>query len=139
MPLSEAEIIDGARRRATALVGRSDFVAGDTFAIGLEGGLSKVADDRASIWMLQSWAAVTDGRRWGYGAGGAVEVPPSLADRVVSGEELGDVIDGLAGHDTRSTRGAWGVLTRDLVGRADAFRLAVIAGFAPFYNRAAWR
>jgi non-canonical (house-cleaning) NTP pyrophosphatase len=44
------------------------------------------------------------------------------------------VIDERAGLDTRSTRGAWGVLTRDLIGRRDAFRTAVIAALAPFYN-----
>jgi non-canonical (house-cleaning) NTP pyrophosphatase len=81
---------------------------------------------------------VTDGQRWGYGAGGAVLVPAAVAERVLAGEELGDVIDALAGAPTRGTRGAWGVLTRDLVGRRDAFRLAVLAAFAPFYNRSVW-
>ena len=46
---------------------------------------------------------------------------------------------GSSGASVRGTRGAWGVLTRDLVGRRDAFRLAVLAAFAPFYNSAAYR
>lgn len=138
MPLTEAAILDGARRRAQALVEGSAFVAGEAFAVGLEGGLSRLPITGARVWTLQTWAAVTDGHAWGYGAGGAVEVPHALVTRVLAGEELGDVIDRLAGAPTRGTRGAWGVLTRDLVGRRDAFRLAVAAAFAPFYNRDIW-
>jgi non-canonical (house-cleaning) NTP pyrophosphatase len=88
---------------------------------------------------LQTWAAVTDGQRWGYGAGPSLALPPDVADSVTAGEELGDVIDRLAGSQVRGTRGAWGLLTRDLIGRRDAFRLAVLAAFAPFYNEGAWR
>jgi non-canonical (house-cleaning) NTP pyrophosphatase len=62
-----------------------------------------------------------------------------LARRVLAGEELGEVVDSLVGAPTRGTRGAWGVLTCDLAGRRDAFRLAVLAAFAPFYNPAAYR
>jgi inosine/xanthosine triphosphatase len=138
MPLSEAAIVDGARRRASALVQSKTFIDGQTFAVGLEGGLNPFQADGRDVWMLHAWAAVTDGQRWGYGAGGAVLVPAAVAERVLAGEELGDVIDALAGAPTRGTRGAWGVLTRDLVGRRDAFRLAVLAAFAPFYNRSVW-
>jgi non-canonical (house-cleaning) NTP pyrophosphatase len=134
MPLSEADIIDGARRRAMALEQMDLFVQGEAMAVGLEGGLSPIEIDGRPLWMLQTWAAITDGVVWGYGAGGAIVVPKALAERVAAGEELGDVIDGLAGEPTRGTRGAWGVLTRDLTGRRDAFRLAALAALAPFYN-----
>ncbi len=138
MPLSEVAIVDGARRRASALVRSTAFIDGQTYAVGLEGGLSPLQADGREVWMLHTWAAVTEGQRWGYGAGGAVLVPDAVAKRVLAGDELGDVIDALAGAPTRGTRGAWGVLTRDLVGRRDAFRLAVLAAFAPFYNRSIW-
>jgi inosine/xanthosine triphosphatase len=138
MPLSEAEIIDGARRRAQALVEGPAFVAGEAYAVGLEGGLAPIQVDGGTVWTLRTWAAVTDGQRWGHGAGGTVEIPGVLATRVLAGLELGDVVDGLVGVPTRGTRGAWGVLTRDLVGRRDAFRVAVIAAFAPFYHPKAY-
>jgi non-canonical (house-cleaning) NTP pyrophosphatase len=85
-----------------------------------------------------SLAAVTDGERWGLGGGPALVLPPGVVDRVRSGAELGDVIDRMAGQSVRGSRGAWGVLTLDAIGRRDAFRLAVIAAFAPFYNSRAW-
>jgi non-canonical (house-cleaning) NTP pyrophosphatase len=87
---------------------------------------------------LVSWAAVTDGVRWGYGCGGAVVVPASIVAEVRAGRELGDVIDEWAGQQVRGTRGAWGMLTRDLIGRRDAFTQATLAALAPFYNSAVY-
>ena len=133
MPMSSAEIVVGARRRALAMMDRESRPC---FAVGLEGGLSPIGV--GGPFALHTWAAVTDGEQWGYGAGGAVGIPPHVAARVLAGEELGDVVDGLVGEPTRGTRGAWGVLTRDLVTRRDAFRLAVLAAFAPFYNAGAY-
>ena len=50
--------------------------------------------------------------------------------------ELAEVIDETAGeHDVRSRQGAWGVLSRDLFTRAMSFEVALVAAFAPFYNR----
>jgi inosine/xanthosine triphosphatase len=138
MPMSESAILDGARRRAEALAAGEQFVAGESFAAGLEGGLHLVEVGGGPVWTLHTWAAVTDGVAWGYGGGGAIAVPEVLAQRVLAGEELGEVIDALVGAPTRGTRGAWGVLTRDLASRRDAFRLAVLAAFAPFYNRDLW-
>lgn len=129
MPMTVAEIIEGARTRADALW------RPETIAVGVEGGMARLPTDD---WSLQSWSAVTDGRRWSFGAGPTLVLPAAVARRVVAGEELGDVIDELASANVRGTRGAWGILTLDLIGRRDAFRLAVLAAFAPFYNRAAW-
>ena len=138
MPMSEAEIVSGARTRASALAGNPAFVPGESFAVRLEGGLDALDVPDDQLFALHTWAAVTDGTQWGYGAGGAVVIPAAVVKRVLAGEELGDVIDGLVGAPTRGTRGAWGVLTRDLVGRRDAFRVAVLAAFAPFYHAAAY-
>ncbi|MGH9175458.1 MAG: DUF84 family protein, partial [Vicinamibacterales bacterium] len=104
----------------------------------LEGGMERMTADEER-WTLQTWAVVTDGKRWGYGAGPALALPVAVAARVVEGEELGDVIDRIAGAPVRGTRGAWGLLTRDLIGRRDAFRLATMAAFAPFYNENDWK
>jgi inosine/xanthosine triphosphatase len=132
-PMSLEEILEGAVARASALTKVPGSVA--VFAVGVEGGLHRI---RAGVWSLQTWAAVTDGEQWGFGAGPAIALPSGIAERVEAGEELGDVIDGLAGEPVRGTRGAWGVLTNDLIGRRDAFRLAVTAAFARFYNSRAW-
>jgi inosine/xanthosine triphosphatase len=131
MPITDAETLEGARRRA-ATAARS--AQPPFLAIGLEGGLSN-----DPITTLTSWAAVTDGERWGYGAGGRIVLPDAVMHEVKAGRELGDVIDEMAGAQIRGTRGAWGWLTRDLVGRRQALLTATLAALAPFYNRELYR
>jgi non-canonical (house-cleaning) NTP pyrophosphatase len=103
-----------------------------------EGGLDPLAS-HGHHYVLKTWAAVTDGTRWGFGAGGAIVLPDAIAREVLEGLELGDVIDERAGTTVRGTRGAWGVLTLDLVGRQDSFRSAILAAVAPFYNPALYQ
>ena len=135
MPMTEAETIDGARRRAMRIMEHAarDADATTRLAIGVEGGLDPLAVD-GNRYTLKSWAAATDGTTVGYGCGGSILVPDHVIHAVLAGRELGDVIDDLAGASVRGTRGAWGVLTRDLVGRRDSFTTAIIAALAPFYN-----
>ena len=137
MPMSEDAIVEGARLRAEALVTAHPPDAQQYF-VGLAGGLDVVRLAHGHRYALKTWACVTDGLYWNYGAGGAVLLPDAISASVVAGKELGDVVDELAGDGTRGSRGAWGVLTRDLIGRRDAFRTAVISAFAPFYNSAAY-
>jgi inosine/xanthosine triphosphatase len=134
MPMTEAAILLGARVRAQALIGSGSPAGGfDRLAIGLEGGLDPLADG-SGRHSLKLWVAATDGARWGFGAGGAIVLPDSVTQRVIDGRELGDVVDELVGEPVRGTRGAWGVLTSDLFTRRDAFKCAVLAALAPFYN-----
>jgi non-canonical (house-cleaning) NTP pyrophosphatase len=143
MPMSDAETLRGARDRAAALLDAALPCAPDAettlLCVGLEGGLDPLPAMSAGgpvRYALKTWACVTDGRRWSFGAGPAIVVPDAVAREVRRGAELGDVIDACAGTAVRSSRGAWGLLTRDLVGRREAFRLAIVSALAPFYNPA---
>lgn len=141
-PLSRDHLMTGARQRAEALV----RIAREKnepwkFFVGLEGGLDVVHDavrkDSRCVF-LESWAYVTDGNGSGaFGQSGAVLLPEALARRVVDeGVELSEAIDAFAGaQGIRDAQGAWGVLTRNMITRQDAFRTAVVNAFAPFYNR----
>jgi inosine/xanthosine triphosphatase len=131
MPMTDRETLDGARARAAAA---ARTATAPFLAIGLEGGLSS-----EPLVTLTSWAAVTDGSRWGYGSGGRIALPDAVLKQVNAGRELGDVIDEMAGANIRGTRGAWGWLTRDLVGRRHALLTATLAALAPFYNREVYR
>jgi inosine/xanthosine triphosphatase len=126
MPMTDRATLDGARARAAAA---ARTASAPFLAIGLEGGLSL-----EPLVTLTSWAAVTDGTRWGFGAGGRIVLPESVTQAVKAGRELGDVIDEMAGAHIRGTRGAWGWLTRDLVSRRHALLTATLAALAPFYN-----
>jgi non-canonical (house-cleaning) NTP pyrophosphatase len=63
-------------------------------------------------------------------------LPPALAHEVLDdGVELADAIDKFAGvAGIRDNQGAWGVLSNNLITRREAFRVALVAAFAPFYN-----
>ena len=138
-PLSREDIMTGARQRAEALV----RIAREKnepwrFFVGLEGGVDVIHRNGQRHAFLENWAYVTDGSGHGaFGQSGAVLLPEPLAKRVLDdGIELSEAIDAFAGgRGIRDAQGAWGVLTRNAITRQDAFRIAVINAFAPFFNR----
>jgi len=138
MPMTDRAILDGARLRAQTLFVRTSSTPETQLAIGIEGGLDPLPID-GDRYVLKTWAAVTDGASWGYGAGGAILLPDTVTRQVLAGRELGDVIDEVAGAAVRGTRGAWGILTLDLVDRQDSFTAAILAALAPFYNPALYQ
>jgi len=151
-PTSRRELMRGARQRAEALV-QLARERGESwqYFVGLEGGLEVVEEPFASEnnthvsnssqavsrrVFLESWAYVSDGERGHYGRSGGIEIPEALAQEVLEkGVELAVAIDRFAGAvGIRDAQGAWGVLSDNFVTRQDAFRVALIAAFAPFYN-----
>ncbi|MGH9865353.1 MAG: DUF84 family protein [Candidatus Acidiferrales bacterium] len=142
-PLSRADLMAGARNRADALAkqAKEETLPWDYF-VGLEGGLDVLNDGDSRSVFLQNWAYVADtSGRGAYGQSGSILLPDILARQVVDdGIELGVAIDAFAGgHGIRDAQGAWGVLTRNMITRQDAFRTAVINAFAPFFNAALYR
>lgn len=167
-PLSRAETMAGAQRRAEALVERArEGKHGWSYFVGLEGGLDVLAAPKAAsaqrdpqqaqrmarlgaageaaagarLVFLQNWAYVSDGQRGAFGQSGSILLPEALAARVVDGGvELAQAIDEFAGgRGIRDAQGAWGVFTRNMITRQDAFRTAVINALAPFFNAALYR
>jgi inosine/xanthosine triphosphatase len=151
-PASRDELMHGARQRAEALVelARQSGASWQYF-VGLEGGLdvihegastgevlrhSKLRQNEHRRVFLESWAYVTDGAHGHYGRSGSIELPEALAHEVLdNGVELAVAIDRFAGAvGIRDAQGAWGVLSSNFISRQEAFRVAVIAAFAPFYN-----
>lgn len=136
-PTGSEELMRGARQRAEQLVKLACEESKPwRFFVGLEGGLEVLQDDRSRRVLLESWAFVSDGTQGFYGRSGGIELPEALAHEVLErGFELSDAIDRYAGAiGIRDGQGAWGVLSGNLIARQEAFRVAVIAAFAPFYN-----
>lgn len=151
-PASCEELMRGARQRAEALVKMARETSQPwSYFVGLEGGLNVVYEGASQEELrlhsamkenghrrvfLESWAYVTDGRRGHYGRSGGIELPDALAREVLENSlELAVAIDQFAGAvGIRDGQGAWGVLSSNLIARQEAFRVAVIAAFAPFYN-----
>jgi len=139
MPMNDWELMQGARERALAVrdLLRKQRRDADIF-VGLEGGFHSISIEGEWHIFLRGWAYATDGKSGTFGATPSISVPASLAKKVIEGkQELGLVIDQVAGvTDVRSRQGAWGILSRDLVTRSMSFEVALVAAFAPFYNRA---
>jgi len=136
-PANRAELMLGARHRAETLVRLAPEKAESwRYFVGLEGGLDVIQEDVGRRVLLESWAYVSDGQSGHYGRSGGVEIPDALAREVLEkGVELSAAIDTFAGAaGIRDAQGAWGVLSSGLISRTEAFRLAVVAAFAPFYN-----
>ena len=141
-PHSRVESMQGARQRAEALAKLASKEDRHwSYFAGLEGGLDAVEENGVQRVFLESWAYVSDGKRGQFGRSGAIEIPEVLTHEVLAnGVELAAAIDRLAGEaGIRDARGAWGVLSSNRVTRQDAFRVAVIAAFAPFYNSSMYR
>jgi len=136
-PQSRAELMAGARQRADA-VARLAQQRNEPWGyfVGLEGGLDVVHQGEERLVFLENWAYVSDGARGAYGQSGSILLPPALAVEVVDKDvELAQAIDAFAdGQGIRDAQGAWGVFTKNLITRQDAFRAAVINAFAPFFN-----
>jgi inosine/xanthosine triphosphatase len=156
-PSSQEELMRGARQRAETLaqIAQKNSLQWNYF-VGLEGGLDVVHEASSPTpkrrhsdspsharrrVFLESWAYVSDGTHGHYGRSGGIELPEPLIREVLeNGTELAVAIDRFAGSvGIRDGRGAWGVLSGDLISRQEAFRVAVIAAFAPFYNAKMYR
>ncbi len=138
MPMNDWELMQGARERALAVrdLLRRQRREAEIF-VGLEGGFHSVSIEGEWHIFLRGWAYATDGKNGAFGATPSISVPSAIATKVIEGRrELGLVIDEVTGvTDVRSRQGAWGILSRDLVTRSMSFEVALIAAFAPFYNR----
>jgi inosine/xanthosine triphosphatase len=137
-PASREETMSGARARAKALaeIARANGEPWRYF-VGLEGGLAVVREEGKRLVFLENWAYVLgrDGHD-AYGSSGGVLLPDALAEEVLDrGVELSAAIDKFTGGEgIRNAQGVWGVMTRNLITRQDAFRFALINAFAPFMN-----
>ena len=141
-PLSCEESMRGARQRAEWLqqVAKREAKPWNYF-VGLEGGIAVIGDGERRVF-LESWAYVSDGTRGHFGRSAAVELPEALAEEVfVRGKDLSITIDQFAGGEAgiRDAQGAWGVLSGNKITRQEAFRVALIAAFAPFFNQPMYR
>ena len=131
-PWGDEETARGARARAIA----AREALGSELGIGIEGG---VVDDERGLRTC-AWAAVVgpDGRE-GTGGSLAMPLPPSVAELVRGGLELGDAMDQVAGtHNVKRGPGAVGLLTAGLIDRQRAYEALITYALAPFLAAEFW-
>jgi inosine/xanthosine triphosphatase len=120
----------GARTRA-----RNGLVhPGARYGVGLEGGMLENAD---GAWLVSIAAIARNDGLEGLSCGGMILLPPSVAARVKSGQELGHVIDDLAGESNTKTRGgAISFLTNARYSRREMWVNALEMALAPILSGA---
>jgi len=131
-PFGDDETIRGALARAR---GARQAVGGE-LGIGIEGGVV----DAAGTMRTCAWAAVVDAAgREGVGGSLAMPLPPSVAQLVRNGLELGHAMDQLTGErGTKHRQGAVGILTAGLVDRQAAYEVILTYALARFLTPELW-
>jgi inosine/xanthosine triphosphatase len=132
-PINE-ETFQGAKNRAMELVriDQEERLGGEFF-VGIEGGILKLF----SRWFDFSAMCITDDKgKVGYGTSPFFELPENIAESLLSGTELGDVIDYLSGEqNTKERQGAVGYFTRGVMDRKRIYIDGLVAALVPFLNQ----
>jgi inosine/xanthosine triphosphatase len=127
-PMSDDETLQGALNRATgarALIPQADFWA------GIEGGVEEHENGMVAF----AWIVVCSNEMIGKGRSAAFFLPPSIAELVRQGKELGEADDIFFDRsNSKQANGAIGILTRDAVDRTGLYEMAVIMALVPFRN-----
>ncbi|KAB2338874.1 DUF84 family protein [Cytobacillus depressus] len=114
-PFSDEETIKGAINRAYSALEVGD---GD-IGIGLEGGVQETTHGL----FLCNWGALAEKGKPPIIAGGArIPLPKEIAGRLLSGEELGPVMEKFTEkEDVRKKEGAVGIFTNGQISRSEMF------------------
>jgi len=114
-------------QRAESLVPEANYW------VGVEGGV----EDLDSQMSAFAWIVVISKDRVGKGRTGAFFLPQAVAELVRQGKELGDADDIVFGRtNSKQANGAIGILTGDVIDRAQLYEQAVIMALIPFKNPA---
>jgi inosine/xanthosine triphosphatase len=126
-PTSDAETVRGALNRVHGLIAAHASI---DLAIAFEGGIQRELFGT----FLCEWCAVADRRgATTLGSGPRIPLPPQVVRDLEGGLELGEIFDKLVGRrGVGATEGAYGILTRNVLTRADADGEALIAALAKY-------
>lgn len=131
-PLTLEETILGAKNRAYAAL---EKVPKATLGVGMEGGIFT----NYFGTFLGGWVVIVDRTDViGVGSSAFIKLPSSLSDRIISGEELGPIIQEKMNdekNNIRHSEGTAGILTKGLYVRSQEFADATKCAIAPFISK----
>lgn len=127
-PMSDEETLQGALNRAAnaqAAHPQADYW------IGIEAGVQARDQGLASY----SWIVVRSKHMIGQARTGTFFLPPAVADLIRQGKELGEADDIVFGRsNSKQEDGAVGLLTDNVINRAQLYEHAMILALIPFKN-----
>jgi inosine/xanthosine triphosphatase len=132
-PGSDGETLRGALNRAAnaaAAAPEADYWA------GIEGGIEERDGEMAGYaWIVVRGQGLAGSSRTGKGRTGTFFLPRRVAELVRQGLELGDADDAVFGRsNSKQENGAVGILTGNVVDRAELYEQAVVLALIPFKN-----
>ncbi len=129
-PRSDRETLNGALNRADNA--RHTLPNAD-YWIGIEGGIQDDGHDMLAF----AWIVIRSRAQLGKARTGTFCLPPAVADLVRQGKELGEADDLVFGQmNSKQSSGAVGLLTGNVIDRAQLYEHAVILALIPFKNEA---
>ncbi|MDZ7764676.1 MAG: inosine/xanthosine triphosphatase [Melioribacteraceae bacterium] len=132
-PVQEETFI-GAKNRAHALraYDLANKINAD-FYVGIEGGISKYF----ARWFGYGCMFILDAKgRSAIGLSPHFELPNSVSEKLLNGNELGDVIDELSSeNNSKQKAGAIGYLTNGVIDRKELYVSGLITALVPFLNK----
>jgi inosine/xanthosine triphosphatase len=132
-PIDE-EMLEGAKNRALELKKLNEEKSlGADFFVGIEGGITKLY----SKWFASGVGCVIDNQgRIGYGISPYFELPGRIVEQLLSGSELGEVMEEISGkNNIRQKEGAIGMLSKGVMDRKALYIHCLISALVPFLNK----
>jgi len=132
-PINE-ETFEGAKNRALELKKlNKEKNLGADFFVGIEGGITKLY----SKWFTLGVGCVIDNQgRIGYGVSPYFELPENIVEQLLSGNELGEVMEKISGkNNIRQREGAIGFLSKGIMDRKNLYIHSLIVALVPFLNK----
>ena len=131
-PVGE-ETFEGAKNRALELKKINEAKKlNSQFCVGIEGGIIKLY----SKWFCFGVMCIVDNQgKIGFGTSSCFELPDKIVQELLSGIELGKVIDKITGdHNTKQKNGAIGFFTKGIMKRKDFYATGLAVALVPFVN-----
>lgn len=106
---------------------------GADFFVGIEGGITKQFDR----WFAFGCMCIIDkNKNIGFGNSPAFELPNSIVNNLLSGKELGDVMDEIINEqNTKQRGGAIGFFTNGIMNRKELYVEGLKVAIIPFLNK----
>jgi inosine/xanthosine triphosphatase len=130
-PMTNAETLQGAINRAQNA--RNAAPVSD-YWVGIEGGLDEIAN--SGELEVFAWIVVLTQAGIGKSRTASFSLPQEVSRLVRQGVELGEADDIAFGRsNSKQQNGSVGLLTNDVITRADYYEHAVILALVPFRNQ----
>lgn len=127
-PMTDAETLEGAKNRAENA--RESEPEAD-YWIGIEGGIAEPSETMEAF----AWIYIISKGGQGKARTASFDLPPKIQELIHQGIELGEADDMVFQRsNSKQKSGAVGILTHDLINRAEYYEPAVILALIPFVN-----